>query len=118
MTATSKIYPRAARTRAERVNARPYSMDDPATFGNEFYRLDFSDAIDMDLLSDYKVIVLGVDERYGGKALQELIQTTTDSGDLNLTDAARMLGLYRILGSPDASMMLGRSRRQSSTPTE
>ena len=103
MTATSKIYPRAARTMAERANARPYSMDDPAIFGNEFYRLDFSDAIDMDLLSDYKVIVLGVDERYGGKALQELIQTTTDSGDLNLTDAARMLGLYRILGSPDAS---------------
>ena len=103
MTATSKIYPRAARTRAERANARPYSMDDPATFGNEFYRLDFSDAIDMNLLSDYKVIVLGVDERYGGKALQELIQTTTDSGDLNLTDAARMLGLYRILGSPDVS---------------
>ena len=103
MTATSKIYPKSAKTRAERANARPYSMDDPATFGNEFYRLDFSDAIRKDLLSDYKVIVLGVDERYGGKALQELINTTSDAGDINLTDAARMLGLYRILGSPDAS---------------
>ena len=103
MTATSKIYPRAARTRAERVNARPYSMDDPATFGDEFYRLDFSDAIRKDLLSDYKVIVLGVDERYGGKALQEMVNTTSDAGDINLTDAARMLGLYRILGSPDVS---------------
>ena len=103
MTATSKIYPKSAKTRAERANARPYSMDDPATFGNEFYRLDFSDAIRKDLLSDYKVIVLGVDERYGGKALQELINTTSDAGDINLTDAARMLGLYRILGSPDVS---------------
>ena len=103
MTATSKIYPRAARTMAERANARPYSMDDPATFGDEFYRLDFSDAIRKDLLSDYKVIVLGVDERYGGKALQELVNTTSDAGDINLTDAARMLGLYRILGSPDVS---------------
>ena len=103
MTATSKIYPRAAKTRAERANARPYSMDDPAIFGNEFYRLDFSDAIRKDLLSDYKVIVLGVDERYGGKALQELVNTTSDAGDINLTDAARMLGLYRILESPDVS---------------
>ena len=103
MTATSKIYPRSAKTRAERANARPYSMDDPAIFGNEFYRLDFSDAIRKDLLSDYKVIVLGVDERYGGKALQELVNTTSDAGDINLTDAARMLGLYRILGSPDVS---------------
>ena len=103
MTATSKIYPRAARTMAERANARPYSMDDPATFGDEFYRLDFSDAIRKDLLSDYKVIVLGVDERYGGKALQELVNTTSDAGDINLTDAARMLGLYRILESPDVS---------------
>ena len=103
MTATSKIYPRAARTMAEQANARPYSMDDPATFGDEFYRLDFSDAIRKDLLSDYKVIVLGVDERYGGKALQELVNTTSDAGDINLTDAARMLGLYRILESPDVS---------------
>ena len=103
MTATSKIYPKSAKTRAERANAKPYSMDDPATFGNEFYRLDFSDAIRKDLLSDYKVIVLGVDERYGGKALQELVNTTSDAGDINLTDAARMLGLYRILESPDVS---------------
>ena len=103
MTATSKIYPRSAKTKAERANVRPYSMDDPATFGDEFYRLDFSDAIRKDLLSDYKVIVLGVDERYGGKALQELVNTTSDAGDINLTDAARMLGLYRILESPDVS---------------
>ena len=101
MTATSKIYPMAAKTRAERANAKPYSMDDSAKFGEVFYRLDFSDAISMDLLSDYKVIVLGVDERYGGKALQELVKTTTDTGDINLTDAARMLGLYRILEDPD-----------------
>ena len=101
MTATPKLYLPAAKTKAARANAKPYSMDDPDMFGNEFYRLDFSDAIDRDLLSDYKVIVLGVDERYGVQALQKLVDTTTDSGDINLTDAARMLGLYRILEDPD-----------------
>lgn len=101
MTATPKLYLPAAKTKATRANAKPYSMDDPDMFGNEFYRLDFSDAIDRDLLSDYKVIVLGVDERYGVQALQKLVDTTTDSGDINLTDAARMLGLYRILEDPD-----------------
>ena len=102
MTATPKLYLPAAKTKAARANAKPYSMDDPDMFGNEFYRLDFSDAIDRDLLSDYKVIVLGVDERYGGQALQKLVDTATDSGDINLTDVARMLGLYRILEDPDS----------------
>ena len=101
MTATTKIYSSATKTKAERENIKPYSMDDVSIFGIEFYKLSFSEAIDKELLSDYKVIVLGVDERYGMKALQKLIDATTDAGDINLTDAARMLGLYRVLENPD-----------------
>ena len=102
MTATPKIYRAASRTRANNTDYTLYSMDNESTYGRELYRLDFSDAIDRKLLSDYKVIVLGVDERYGGKALQNLVNTTTEAGDLNLTDAARMLGYYRVLENPDS----------------
>lgn len=105
MTATPKIYKAVPKTRA-RDDTAIYSMDDGSSkssdvFGPVLHRLSFSDAIDRDLLSDYEVIVLGVAEEYGAKALQKIIATTTDEGDINLTDAARMLGLYRILERPD-----------------
>ena len=101
MTATPKVYKDAAKTKAGNLGIPIYSMDDISRFGPELYRLDFSDAIDMNLLSDYRVIVLGIDERYAQGMLQNLVDTTTDGGDLNLTDAARMLGLYRVLQEPD-----------------
>ena len=101
MTATPKIYRAASRTIASNADNTLYSMDRQSVYGRVLYRLDFSDAIDLKLLSDYKVIVLGVDERYGGMALQNLVNTTTEAGDLNLTDAARMLGYYRVLENPD-----------------
>lgn len=37
-----------------------YSMDDAEIFGEEIYTLNFSKAIALDLLTDYKVIILAV----------------------------------------------------------
>ncbi len=37
-------------------------MDDEVQFGPVFHRLDFSEAIAQDLLSDYQVVVIGVDD--------------------------------------------------------
>jgi predicted helicase len=36
-------------------------MDDESTFGPVLHRLTFGDAIERDLLSDYQVVVVGVD---------------------------------------------------------
>lgn len=104
MTATPKIYKAAAKTRAAQDDEILYSMDDKSSrsvYGPVLHRLSFSDAIDMKRLSDYEVIVLGVSEECSGQALQKLVETTTDEGDINLTDMARMLGLYRVLEDPD-----------------
>ena len=101
MTATPKVYRPATKTRAANEDAVLYSMDEPERFGPVLYELSFSDAIDKKLLVDYEVIVLGVAEEYGGRALQKMVNTATDEGDINLTDAARMLGLHRILEKPD-----------------
>ena len=101
MTATPKVYGGAVKAKAGNLGIPLYSMDDVSRFGPELYRLDFSDAIDKNLLSDYRVIVLGIDESYAQGVLQNLVDTTSDGGDLNLTDAARMLGLYRVLQEPD-----------------
>lgn len=101
MTATPKIFKPAVKTKAADLDIPLYSMDDKAVYGDVLHRLNFSDAIDLKLLSDYRVAVFGIDERYGTAALQKLVDVTTESGDVKLTDAAKMLGLYKALESPD-----------------
>jgi predicted helicase len=62
MTATPRIYADASKTKAEENSAMLFSMDDEETFGPEFYRLGFGKAVDKDLLSEYKVLIVAVDE--------------------------------------------------------
>lgn len=66
------------------------SMDDEAVFGKDFHVLGFAEAVSMGLLSDYKVIVLAVDEGYVSKTLQNLL-TNADS-ELTLDDSVKILG--------------------------
>ena len=62
MTATPRIYAPAARARAREADAFVASMDDEAVYGPELHRLGFAEAVERELLSDYKVAVLVVDE--------------------------------------------------------
>ncbi len=62
MTATPRIYNDATKTKAGEKDAILYSMDDVALFGPEFYRLSFGKAVARDLLSEYKVLIVAVDE--------------------------------------------------------
>ena len=62
MTATPRIYNDATKTKAGEKEAVLYSMDDEALFGPEFYRLSFGKAVALDLLSEYKVLIVAVDE--------------------------------------------------------
>ncbi|RZI43666.1 DEAD/DEAH box helicase [Herbaspirillum sp. HC18] len=62
MTATPRIYGDASKTRANEAEAALFSMDDEETFGREFYRLGFGKAVELDLLSEYKVLIVAVKE--------------------------------------------------------
>lgn len=62
MTATPRIYADASKTKANDSSAMLYSMDDESLFGQEFYRLGFGKAVDKGLLSEYKVLIVAVDE--------------------------------------------------------
>ena len=68
-------------------------MDDESVFGGEIYRLDFSSAIEKKLLSDYKVIILSIDEKYMSNNIQETLKET----NLSLDEAARLVGCYKAL---------------------
>ncbi|GAA8611125.1 DEAD/DEAH box helicase family protein [Helicobacter pylori] len=60
MTATPKVYSESSKARAKESDNVIYSMDDEEIFGEEIYTLNFSKAIALDLLTDYKVIILAV----------------------------------------------------------
>ncbi|WQX89009.1 DEAD/DEAH box helicase [Helicobacter pylori] len=60
MTATPKVYSESSKAKAKESDNVIYSMDDAEVFGEEIYTLNFSKAIALDLLTDYKVIILAV----------------------------------------------------------
>lgn len=96
MTATPRIYAEASKSKAEESNVQVYSMDDVSTFGPVFHRLRFDEAVRRDLLSDYKVLVIAVDELHVSQVLNQRI---ADSGDeLKLDDAVKVVGCWNGLG--------------------
>lgn len=62
MTATPRIFADTSKTRANEAGAVLFSMDDEETFGREFYRLGFGKAVEKLLLSEYKVLIVAVEE--------------------------------------------------------
>ncbi|GAA9127525.1 DEAD/DEAH box helicase [Helicobacter pylori] len=60
MTATPKVYSESSKARAKEGDNAIYSMDDEEVFGEEIYTLNFTKAIALDLLTDYKVMILAV----------------------------------------------------------
>lgn len=60
MTATPKVYSESSKAKAKESDNVIYSMDNEEIFGEEIYTLNFSKAIALDLLTDYKVIILAV----------------------------------------------------------
>ncbi len=91
MTATPRIYSPSAKVKAKEQDVEMFSMDDPEKYGEEFHRLDFSDAVGQNLLSDYKVLILAVDEAHVSKAMQTQFAT---NGELNLNDATKIIGCW------------------------
>jgi len=92
MTATPRIYDDSTKTRAGEANAVLASMDDEAVFGPEFHRLGFGEAVERGLLTDYKVLVLTVDETSVARTFQAHL--SDDSHELKLDDAAKIVGCW------------------------
>lgn len=62
MTATPRIFADKSKTKANEADAVLFSMDDTETYGQEFYRLGFGQAVTRDLLTEYKVLIVAVKE--------------------------------------------------------
>jgi superfamily II DNA or RNA helicase len=60
MTATPRTYTTAAKTKAEERGVEITSMDDEHIYGPVLHKLSFGEAIKQELLSDYRVLIVGV----------------------------------------------------------
>lgn len=92
MTATPRIYGDDAKSKAKEASAEIASMDNVEQFGHELHRLGFGEAVGKQLLSDYKVLVLAVDQKYVDKTFQK--QLADKNNELNLEDATKITGCW------------------------
>jgi predicted helicase len=99
MTATPRIYGDAVRSKAKEVSAELCSMDDPALYGETLFQRGFGWAVQNDLLTDYKVIVLAVDEGMVSTSLQNRLKDEDNA--LKLDDATKIIGCYKALTKAD-----------------
>ena len=60
MTATPRIYGVKGKEKAKDASAVICSMDDEALYGKEFYHISFGQAVEKELLTDYKVMILSL----------------------------------------------------------
>lgn len=93
MTATPRVYSEAVHAKVRESDSVLTSMDDRTLFGDEFFRLPFSRAVREGLLTDYKVLVLCVDENYVKNIMGEHINQD-ENGALELDAAVRLVGCY------------------------
>jgi predicted helicase len=95
MTATPRIYGDSAKATAEKENVAICSMDDEAIYGKQFHVITFSEAVELKLLTDYKVLVLTIDEAHVSARIQNLLKD--DNNQLKVDDAARIIGCWKAL---------------------
>jgi len=99
MTATPRIFGDNVRSKADEVGAELASMDNPALFGQTLFYRGFGWAVQNGLLTDYKVIVLAMDEGLVSAAVQKRLG---DAGsELVLDDATKIIGCYKALTKVD-----------------
>lgn len=107
MTATPRYFTGRVLKAAQEADFEVASMDDAVKFGPVFHRLSFGEAIERDLLTDYQVAVVGVDDAtYREWAKRGTLVTrdgkqvdsaATLAGQIGLAKAMRKYDLRRVI---------------------
>ena len=104
MTATPRLYSDDSKAKALQADALLCSMDDESIYGQEIYRIGFGEAVEKDLLSDYKVLILTISENDMAAAIQNMVAGSNN--EINSDDASKLIGCInalskKILGDAD-----------------
>ncbi len=92
MTATPRVFDDSVKRRADEAEAILFDMSDERTYGPELHRLGFGEAVERGLLTDYKVLVLAVDQAYVAQQFQQQWGT-----EIPLDDIAKLVGCWNAL---------------------
>ena len=106
MTATPRLYSDDTKSKAAQAEAVLCSMDDPALYGEEIYRIGFGEAVDKGLLTDYKVLILTLSDKDVPPAVQKMI--TDKESEITTDDASKLIGCINALSKQflgDAGIM-------------
>lgn len=95
MTATPRLYSDDAKSKAAQEDAILCSMDDVSKYGEEMYRIGFGEAVEHDLLTDYKVLILTLNEKDIPPAVQNIV--TDENAEINTDDASKLIGCINAL---------------------
>lgn len=95
MTATPRVYSDDTKQEAKGASAAVASMDNEAQYGPEFHRLGFGKAVEQGLLTDYKVLILTIDEDVVATTIQEGL--SGGDSELRIDDAAKIIGCWNAL---------------------
>lgn len=113
MTATPRIYGETAKRKGAEEDYTIASMDDESIYGTTAYQIKFGEAVEKKLLTDYKVVVLTVQE----DALQDRLPSLESDQGVNArtlepSDIGKIIGCWKGLidhgeGAPEDATGLG-----------
>ena len=107
VTATPRTYSVSLKRKASERGVEITDMDDDALFGKVFHELRFGKAIADGLLTDYQVIIVGVNDPMISEWIKRRELVQTDSGDI--TDAeslACQIGLIKAIKDYDLQRII------------
>lgn len=91
-TATPRVYGDKAMQKADELSVVLAHMDRFDLYGEEFYRIGFGDAIRQGILTDYKVMVLAVDEEMIARRFQQML--ANKDSELEFDDVTKIIGCW------------------------
>jgi len=107
MTATPRVFSTAVKVAAEGRGVDMACMEDERIFGRVLHRLNFSEAIERELLTDYKVLIVGVDDPMMKAWIdkREFLQTETGL-EADAQTLAAYIGLLKVMRDYDLKRVI------------
>ncbi|MFO0350956.1 MAG: Helicase associated domain protein, partial [Alphaproteobacteria bacterium] len=97
-TATPRTYSSSLKAKAGEVGVEVVGMDDEAVFGKPLHTLSFGEAIERNLLTDYQVVIVGVDDAMIAEWIKDRKIVGTDTGiETDAQSLATQIGLIKAI---------------------
>lgn len=112
-TATPRVYGDAAKQKADELSVVIADMDNSDLYGEEFFRIGFGEAIRQDILTDYKVMVLAVDEEMIARRFQQML--ANKDSELEFDDVTKIIGCWNglVRRSSNSDIALGAAMKRA-----